>query len=227
MLYKFTSFARRHWKYNFKFSETPSLNFWLFSPCLVLWGRLFLWRDTAHVCSSQIGIPQETKVQIPPTKIKLVKQWGLRGYLKRTEITQRIESPRPPWAWLTAHSWGPGAHCKSKCPAHWGAPSSWEHLSGNSLVSFLQAVQNAPASVSSSLLGLEWEWQRGINLRNLFFLYTHENGEAWWIWSVLETSGNCFEFTFSLNELPAGWNLSIWEERTTQSVQWPVSPSAF
>lgn len=120
MLYKFTSFARRHWKYNFKFSETPSLNFWLFSPCLVLWGRLFLWRDTAHVCSSQIGIPQETKVQIPPTKIKLVKQWGLRGYLKRTEITQRIESPRPPWAWLTAHSWGPGAHCKSKCPAHWG-----------------------------------------------------------------------------------------------------------
>lgn len=208
MRYKFTSFAPRHWKYNFKISETPSLNFWLFSPCLVLWGRLFLWRDTAHVCSSQIGIPQETKVQIPPPKINLVKRWGLGGYLERTDITQRTASPRPPWTWLTARRVGNLGHTVSVNAPHTGelpVPFQAAHWS----VSSRQLRMPLPLFLLAC-----WAWGgsgRGGEIWEIFSLYIlmRMEGEAWWIWSVLETSGNCFVFTFSLNELPAGWTLNL------------------
>jgi hypothetical protein len=186
----------------------------------VLWGGLFLWREAAPVCSSQIGIHERQKYRHHHER----SAWWSKAvwevtYKDRSSSKNCVTSPRPTWAWLTTHRVGDPGHTHTvsaqlvgECPSQ--VPHWCKHLPGSSAALYLlQAVQNAPASVSSSLLGLGWGVGGGMNLRNLFSFYTHKNGVAWWIWSVVESSGNWFEFTFSLNELPAGWNVSIWEEK--------------
>lgn len=64
--------------------------------------KLFLGSLNAHIYSSQIGSPQQTKVQIT-IKVQLGEHFFLKlGLLSEAKTTQTAASPEPTPAWVAA-----------------------------------------------------------------------------------------------------------------------------